>query len=226
LNEDTRQRNKGTIKEDCPFKIRWAFFADIWSFLVIDNRHNHPLLRDMSADSSYRSKKLKEFLYLFEIADRANLAPRNIRTLLGPNHPSTSQYIYNQKQKIRTNLIGDDSLENKLLEILRNKNWLVNFRVNEDGKLKNLFMTHPDSVKLARINNLVAVIDSTYKTNKNEFPLLNVVGINCINKTIFIALVAMQNENTDHYQWAMRQIASIYDGVDYPRVFQQIERRL
>jgi hypothetical protein len=29
----------------------------------------------------------------------------------------------------------------------------------------------------------------------------------------------MQNENTDHYQWAMRQIASIYDGVDYPRVF-------
>jgi hypothetical protein len=118
---------------------------------------------------------------------------------LGPNHPSTSQYIYNQKQKIRTNLIGDDSLENKLLEILRNKNWLVNFRVNEDGKLKNLFMAHPDSVKLARINNLV---------------------------TIFIALVAMQNENTDHYQWAMRQIASIYDGVDYPRVFQQIERRL
>jgi len=80
-------------------------------------------------------------------------------------------------------------------------------------------MAHPESVRLARKNNLVVVVDNTCKTNKEEFPLLNVVVMNCMNKTIFIALVAMQNENVNHYEWAMEQIATIYDGVDYPRIF-------
>jgi len=56
-------------------------------------------------------------MHLFDIADRAKFSPRNISTLLGSTHPSTSQDIYNQKQKTKKNVIGLQILEDKLVEI-------------------------------------------------------------------------------------------------------------
>lgn len=181
--------------------------------------HNHDLLTCMGADSSYRKHKLSECGHLFQTAYRAGIAPRNIRTILGNENHSTSQDIYNEKQKHKKALIGSQTIDEKLIEILESKNWLSAIRRNGDGKIINLFMAHPESVLLAKKNNLVVVLDNTYKTNMLEFPLLNVVGMNCMNKTIFIALVAMQKETTNHYLWAMEHISTIYQGVDYPRIF-------
>ena len=117
LDDNTRLSNKGTIKEDCPFKIRCTYNDNLWSFLIIVYGHNRELLENITADSTYRSKKLKESMHLFDIADRAKFSPRNISTLLGSTHPSTSQDIYNQKQKTKKNVVGGQILEAKLVEI-------------------------------------------------------------------------------------------------------------
>ena len=51
LDDNTRQSNKGTIKEECPFKIRCKYNDNLWSFLIIVHDHNHELLENITADS-------------------------------------------------------------------------------------------------------------------------------------------------------------------------------
>ena len=43
--------------------------------------------------------------------------------------------------------------------------------------VKNMFWTHPDSVKLLNSFNIVLMMYNTYKTNRYKIPLLEVVGV-------------------------------------------------
>ena len=52
----------------------------------------------------------------------------------------------------------------------------------------------------------VVLVDSTYKRNRFNLPLVNVVGINNYGKTIMLAFGLLSEETTGAYIWFFKEI--------------------
>lgn len=61
-------------------------------------------------------------------------------------------------------------------------------------------------------------MDCTYKTNKYQFPLLEIVGITSTNKTFNVAFCYMSKEKEDNYTWALTTLKTFLDDQYIPSV--------
>ena len=75
-------------------------------------------------------------------------------------------------------------------------------------KLDALFMTHGATIPRARRFNEIIVLDATYKSNKNDMPLLNVVGVSHLGSSklqnVLIASAFLVNEKEESYNWVLK----------------------
>ena len=69
--------------------------------------------------------------------------------------------------------------------------------------VRDIFWCHPDAVKLCNACNLVFLIDSTYKTNKYKFPLLDFVGVTPTGMTFFVDFAYLEGERVNNVVWAL-----------------------
>ena len=90
-----------------------------------------------------------------------------------------------------------------LLCVLKETNWAYNVKVKESGAIENLFFAHPGSIHLAWINHHMALLDSTYKTNQYQLPLLHVIGQAASNRSFSIAFCFLAREDAASYLWAV-----------------------
>ena len=50
------------------------------------------------------------------------------------------------------------------------------------------------------------VLDCTYKTNKYNMPLLDIVGVDACKKTFSIAFAFMSGERQEDFYWVLNQL--------------------
>jgi len=50
-------------------------------------------------------------------------------------------------------------------------------QVDEDNRVKAVLFAHPRSLKYLKYYSDVLILDCTYKTNKYNMPLLDIVGV-------------------------------------------------
>ncbi|XP_058726499.1 uncharacterized protein LOC131597852 [Vicia villosa] len=92
-------------------------------------------------------------------------------------------------------------LKRKKLEMFQISSW---YRVCEDKFIvRDIFWTHPKSIKLFNIFSTVLMIDSTYKTNKYRVPLLEIVGVTSTEKTFSVGFAFLESEKEDNVTWAL-----------------------
>ncbi|XP_050893347.1 uncharacterized protein LOC127099463 [Lathyrus oleraceus] len=90
----------------------------------------------------------------------------------------TQKYInikkeYNIRYQANKTLRGDKTEMQQLLILLDDNSYMSRYRTDEDGiTVKDIFYTHPDSIKLFNTFPTVLILDSLYKTNKYRLPLL------------------------------------------------------
>jgi len=53
------------------------------------------------------------------------------------------------------------------------------------------------------------LFDCTYKTNKCEMPLLDVIGIDGRNGTFTVGVAFLDSETEPDYDWAVRMVRSV-----------------
>jgi len=95
--------------------------------------------------------------------------------------------VYNIRAKIRKeNLAGKTPIES-LIAILKESDYVFNYRTDNIGRITHLFFAHPKSIELFNRYPHVLLLDCTYKTNKFKLLLLNIVGITCLNTTFHVA---------------------------------------
>lgn len=68
------------------------------------------------------------------------------------------------------------SATDALIQDLKERGIHHAMQVDKDNRTRFLFIAYPESIKLARANQDVILVDCTYKTNKFELPLLHIVG--------------------------------------------------
>lgn len=92
----------------------------------------------------------------------------------------------------------------------------MSYQYNENHHLTHLFFARHDAIDIYRNNYDVVLMIYTYRTNRFNMPLFNIVGVTGMNTTIHIAQVFLSGEEERDYQWALRQLKQLLSEHDIP----------
>ncbi|KAI7948614.1 hypothetical protein MJO29_010279 [Puccinia striiformis f. sp. tritici] len=226
LNQSGRQT--ATSKIDCPFQLKGSaptskkILNKVWTLEVRNSDHNHGPSASPSAHASHRQLLPEQYQEIRRLS-QSNLKPAQILLQLHTSNNetyATNKTISNALQKIRRDDLAGRTPIEALLCVLKETNWSWDIKVNSTGQVQNLFFAHPGSIHLARINHHVALLDSTYKTNKYKLPLLHVIGQAASNQSFSIAFCFLTYEDDKNYLWAVNKLKKyIWRPQRIPKVF-------
>ncbi|XP_058776866.1 protein FAR1-RELATED SEQUENCE 5-like [Vicia villosa] len=151
-----------------------------WRCTVICGLHNHELCAKSQGHPSICRLNPEEKTSIRDIS--LNLVqPKNILATLKRKEPdsvSNIRQMYNQRYHNNKASWGDRSEMQQLLKMLDANKYASRYRTCVDKVMyRDIFWTHPDSIKLFNTFPTMLILDSTYKTNKYRLPLFEMVGV-------------------------------------------------
>ena len=217
-----RKKSTSTRLIKCPFKIVGKNHGPDggWIVDIKDLSHNHEPSIDISGHPSFR-QLTPESIKTVEEMTKAGIPPRQILSSLRqqtPNLPAISRTIYNVKRKIKRQSLGDRPLINALFQELEEGGFTYDISHNPEGRISRLFMAHPLSIKLAKSFSNIFVMDCTYKTNKYNMSLLDIIGVSCFNTSFYSGFAFLEKEDEENYAWALRAFKEIIGEGNEPCV--------
>ena len=118
-----------------------------------------------------------------------------------PDSAVTAQTIRNAISQYRAEFLNGRTPTMALLDQLVETCAFARFERDGRNRVVRLFMAAPESVALLRLQPHVLVVDCTYKTNRLQMPLLDIVGIASKGRTFFVAQAFLSDEKEDSYMW-------------------------
>ncbi|POV95405.1 hypothetical protein PSTT_16266 [Puccinia striiformis] len=177
-------RKTASTKIDCPFELMGSIPTSqkitnkFWTLKVREGKHNHDPSPGASSHAAHRRLLPEQVLEVGRLF-KSNVKPAQILLQLRTSDDqtlATNKTVSNALQKNRKAALDGKTPVKALMCVLKESNWEWEVKVNASGAILNLFFAHPGSIHLARINHHVALLDSTYKTNRYKLPLLHVIG--------------------------------------------------
>jgi hypothetical protein len=89
----------------------------------------------------------------------------------------------------------------------------------DTDELVDIFWAHPDFILLARCFPSVVLVDCTYKTNRYNLSLLQIVECTSTGKTFCIKLELIHHERQENYEWAYMRLRELFYLNVLPNVF-------
>ncbi|POW16997.1 hypothetical protein PSTT_00857 [Puccinia striiformis] len=225
---NTSGRKTATIKIGCPFKITGSIPTSTkianktWSLKIQHGEHNHEPSACPSAHAAHKRLHPEQVVEIMNLS-KSNLKPAQILLQLRTSDNetyATNKTISNVLQKQRRDELAGKTPTQVLLLILKETNWTYDVKVNSSGEILNLFFAHPGSIHLARINHHVALLDSTYKTNRYQLPLLHIIGQVATNRSFSLAFCFLAYEDQESYVWAVENLKKhVWRPQRIPKVF-------
>ncbi|KAI5683257.1 hypothetical protein M9H77_04485 [Catharanthus roseus] len=113
----------------------------------------------------------------------------------------SAQKIYNVVAKIKKNRMQGRNTVEEVLCLSAQRDYIVFYRNTEDSNiLSDIVIAHPTSIAMIRTWPYVLIMDTTYKTNKYNMPLLEVIGMTPTGKNFIVAIAFMRNEQATTYR--------------------------
>nr|XP_043623579.1 uncharacterized protein LOC122595302 [Erigeron canadensis] len=135
------------------------------------------------------------------------------------NPTVSSSHVVTPNNAIQREVMVDgDSNVTALFEEFGKAGYSYDLLHDSQGRITNLFLAHPISVKLARAFPYTFVMDSTYKTNIYNMPLLDVIGISCFNTFFYAGFGFLERDDEKNYTWALNAFKKIAGHGDRPVV--------
>nr|KAJ0184863.1 hypothetical protein LSAT_V11C900471780 [Lactuca sativa] len=177
----------------------------VWVLKAKNLTHNHEPSTDISGHPSFRRLSPNDVQSVKNMT-LSGIPLRQILSSLSqgnPNLPAVSRTIYNLKAKIRKESLGNRSMVNALFEEFEKEGFIYDILHNSIEHITHLFIAHPLSIKLAKSFSNIFIMDCTYKTNKYNMPLLDIIGVSCFNTSFYYGFVFLEREDEDSYIWAL-----------------------
>ncbi|GAA0160256.1 hypothetical protein LIER_43516 [Lithospermum erythrorhizon] len=155
----------------------------------------------MSRHSSARVLSNDEVQTIDEMT-KSGATPHQIMSYLRRRNPcikAVATNIYNTKANILKASLGGRSNIQVLLEELGNGGFLFDVLKDEEDHLTHVCFAHPNSVQLSRSYSNVFVMDCTYKTNRYNMPLLEIIRIRSFNTSFYFCFIFLKSERLDDY---------------------------
>lgn len=153
------------------------------------HRHNHAASEDIRVHAAHRRRaadqvhpglisNLSEFVSA-QTAAGVSVSSIHASILHGNSHALTiPKDIANAISAARLHGLATQTSTQALFAQLNSHGFFFEFTVTPEAtsRLRNLFWAHPESTNLYKLHPDVLIFDCTYKTNKYEMPLLNIIA--------------------------------------------------
>ena len=81
--------------------------------------------------------------------------------------------------------------------------------LDSEVQLSRLLIANPTSMQMIRSWPHVVLIDTTYKTNKQKWPLCKIIGMTPTNHNFLVAFCLMRDEAAMSYSWVLERLRDI-----------------
>lgn len=213
VSDADRQRRTSTRITECPFRITLRRRDIRGYYLTIESlEHNHEPSRESTHPVHRRAVIQKSRAELILQLDQGVPIRHILTSLHKANHPFIQAAdLYNLRQNVRQSVLqGRQSIQALLQDFPRDGSWDFRYNVRpEDNTLYTLFGIHKSSLALLQKHSFVLWMDCTYKTNRYNMPLLNIVGVSSVGATFFAGFAFLQNEREESYRFALQSLRDI-----------------
>jgi len=210
LSDEGRLRKTSSRLTGCPFQISCTVTRGVWVYSIVSGSHNHAVGEDLAGHAVVRRPTTEERAKIQQLGS-LGVAPKHILSVLHiefDGNKSTAQHVYNVLQSTKAEFLRGRSPIEALADLVSEDGYISNVWL-KDRDVIGVFFMHKDSVALAKVYNTVFLLDCTYKTNKFNMPLLNIVGIACTYATFNAGFAFLREETEEHYTWALKQLAAV-----------------
>ncbi len=87
-----------------------------------------------------------------------------------------------------------------------------------DGYISRLFVADSRSIDYLNQHPDILLLDCTYKTNKFDMPLVNVLGVDNMGKSFSVAFAFLDSEVEENYLAVVRKISSLFKPGLFPSI--------
>jgi len=172
--------------------------------------HNHKL--NLKAQAVFTQEILKE-MDLWKGKTRSLI---DLQEVINKKFATTFEYyqiVYQVKKLFDKNFgTADDDAYNFVEEI--KKEISTNggrFSIEkEQNRLKRVVFVSNFMLNYSQFFLDIVLIDSTYRRNRFNMPLVNVIGVNNYGKNILLAFGLLSDEKTDSYEWLLGKLKDFW----------------
>lgn len=179
-------------------------------------KHNHPPSQHPSAHPVHRQLDASGKAAISDLVS-AGIAPKDIQTYLRQQDPgslATRQDIYNCISKLKDDMHEGQSSIQALINRLDQEGFWSRVRVDDNQRVTAILFAHPGSLQYLQAYPDLLLLDCTYKTNKYQMPLLDMVGVDACQRSFCIAFAFLSGEQEGDYAWALQRLRSLYEVCD------------
>ncbi|KAL3502602.1 hypothetical protein ACH5RR_037051 [Cinchona calisaya] len=90
-----------------------------------------------------------------------------------------------------------------LFEELGKVDFMFDVERDEKGHLNHVFFAYPTSIQVSKSYPNVFVMDCTYKTNRYKMPLLEIIGLQVLNTSLYSCFVFLRKKDHGDCEWAL-----------------------
>ncbi|XP_057532896.1 protein FAR1-RELATED SEQUENCE 11-like [Amaranthus tricolor] len=135
-----------------------------------------------------------------------------------PGFYASMNQIYNIRQSIRREEMEGRTPLQHCLHMTTELNYVVWTDLDIEGQLSRLLIANPNSIQMIHTWPYVMLIDTTYKTNKQKWPLCEVIGMTPTNHNFLVAFCLMRDEAAVSYSWVLQGLRDIFGTAQTPSV--------
>lgn len=216
--------NTGTKLTGCPFRVKLNLRGTTWTVHTVNNQHNHGPAPSALSSTSHRHRDVLSVRDDLESAWKTGISASNALEQAQKKHNRQLAIkvkdVYNVYHRRRVlELQGLQPIQALLLHDIPDHFHLFD-QVDSRNSLKTLAFFHKRAVEqlFKRYPSLV-IIDSTYKTNKFNFPMLSIIGQSPLGNTFFIGGAFLQKEDIESFTWVLNHFRQLYQplNIDHPQ---------
>ncbi|CAG8519083.1 312_t:CDS:2 [Dentiscutata erythropus] len=193
--------------------VRWA--KTKYYVRSVNLEHNH--LLDTAAvmfDPRHRKLSNSEKSHIQMLYNGGMPVPTIVNMLT----EQYNRYIHNKdvynilNNRSRDYVNGLSETANLLNSLSNNDKYEITYSVN-NSKLHCLFFTTNSALAMFKCYPEILLIDSMYKTNRFEMPLLLIYGVDTMGITFLIASRLLANETTSSFCWILQQLKQLIGDI-------------
>ncbi|KAL2897234.1 Protein FAR1-RELATED SEQUENCE 5 [Bienertia sinuspersici] len=200
----------------CKFVIKVAKRKDRSGFFIAvkageHGKHNHELVVYSEGHRQISGLSPESKQLVREMSD-AQTKPAQIVVALQQKFPAdnpTVRHVYNYRDKIRRERLDGRNPAQQVLHEVVQRGYVYWTATDMDGCICQLFCAHPTSLQLFRTWPYVVGMDSTYKTNRYNMPLVEIIGVTPCNNNFLIGYALLQSESSESYEWVLECFRNI-----------------
>jgi MULE transposase domain len=208
---------RASAKTECPFYAWYRRHPATGVYFFNSNHkmtHNHV----MDMDSTTMSAVARRFIPTqVELITRMRSLQVPVPLILEELSKTTdimfnNKDVYNCLQRSKKMEIdGLSEVQQLLREVRNNPDFVCQAGKGHENRLSWFTFANRQAMERYQSLNFVLLMDSTYKTNRFNMPLLIISAVNPFGTSYIIACCLMQNETAESYEFALQSFVQLFE---------------